>query len=120
MTSSTRDAAAAMKARIRLDLTAAMKARRAAETGVLRALLAALDNAEAVPVGQAHDRHVVRAFGDPSAETPRLLLNEADVRRLLQREAAEREDAAIELERLGELDDAQRLRREASLVERYL
>lgn len=120
MTSSVNDAAAAMKARIRADLTAAMKAHRASETSLLRALLAILDNAEAVPVGEARDGHVARAPGDPAVEAPRLVLSEPEVQRLLQREAAEREAAAIELARLDQVEDAERLRWETAQIARYL
>lgn len=114
------DAAVFTKARIRGDLTAAMKARRSAETSLLRAILAALDNAEAVPVGTAHDRYAVRMFGDPSVEAPRRVLSEADVRALLLRETADREMAAQEFEALGKQNEAERLRNEVSLIARYL
>lgn len=114
------DAAASVKARIRGDLTAAMKARRTAETSLLRAILAALDNAEAISVGTAHDRYQVRAFGDPSVEAPRRVLSEADVRNVLLREMADREAAAHEFEKLGRLDEAERLRNEVSLIARYV
>ena len=62
------DAATFLRTTIRSDLTAAMKARQNAETSLLRGLLAALDNAEAVSIGTAHDRYKVRMFGDPSVE----------------------------------------------------
>jgi hypothetical protein len=114
------DAITVTKTRIRGDLTAAMKARRSAETSLLRALLAALDNAEAVPVGTAHDRYQVRTFGDSSVEVPRRVLSEADVHDLLLRETAERDAAAREFEELGQQNEANRLRNEVSLIARYL
>jgi uncharacterized protein YqeY len=114
------DAAISMKARIRRDLTAAMKARRAAETRLLRVLLAALDNAEAVSIGAGHDRYTVRAFGDPSVETPRRVLSDADVQDLLVRERADRDIAAIEFDTLNRRDEADRMRNEAALIARYL
>ncbi|HVU20239.1 MAG TPA: hypothetical protein VHE09_05865 [Rhizomicrobium sp.] len=113
------DAATLLKSRIRADLTAAMKARDNAETRLLRALLAALDNAEAVSVGAAHDRYQVRMFGDASVEVPRRVLSEADVRDLLLRETAERGAAARSFERLGQQNEAERLRNEIALIGRY-
>ena len=114
------DAATFIKTRIRSDLTAAMKARRTAETSLLRAILAALDNAEAISVGTAHDRYQVRAFGDPSVEASRRVLSEADIRNVLLRETADREAAAREFEKLGRLDEAERLQNEAPLIARYI
>jgi uncharacterized protein YqeY len=114
------DAATFTKNRIRGDLTAAMKARRNAETSLLRGILAALDNAEAVSVGTAHDRYKVRMFGDPSVEMPRRALSEADVHNLLLHEAAEREAAGREFEKLSMQEEAARLRNEISLIARYL
>lgn len=112
--------AEAMKARLRGDLKAAMQANRALETGVLRGLIAALDNAEAVPVGDAHDRYAAKMFGDGSAETPRRDLNEADVQALLEREVATRLDAAQDVEGLGQDEWAAKLREEAAIAMRYV
>jgi uncharacterized protein YqeY len=114
------DPAAAMKARLREDLNQAVKARSPFDMSVLRSLIAALDNAEAVPVGEAHDRYVVHHFGDRSAEAPRLTLTEAEIRSLFEREAATRLEAAQELEGLGKDEWAATLREEAALVMRYL
>ena len=113
------DAATVLKTRIRADLTAAMKRRANDETRLLRALLAALDNAEAVSVGTAHDRYQVRMFGDSSVEVPRRVLSEADIRDLLSRETAERDAAAQEFERLNQQSEADRLRNEITLIARY-
>lgn len=113
-------AADTLKARIRSDLTSAMKARDSAQASLLRVLLAALDNAEAVPIGTAHERYQERAFGDPSAEVPRLVLSVEDVTALVAREQAEREAAAADFERLGRPNDAARLQQEAGWIARYL
>ncbi len=112
--------AAAMKARLRTDLKAAMQARRQLEIDVLRGLIAALDNAEAVPVGDAHEKYQARMFGDPGAEAPRRELSDFDVRAVLEREAATRLDAAQEVEDLGQGDWALKLREEAAIVARYV
>jgi len=114
------DAGTAVKAKIRQDLLAAAKARRTDETRLLRVLLAALDNAEAVPVGDAHERYRVRLFGDPSVEAPRRVLGESEVRELLLREQAERIAAAQQFDGLGRSEEATRLRGEAALIGRYL
>ncbi len=97
-----------------------MRDRRAAEVSLLRVLIAALDNAEAVPVGEVHQKYVVLAFGDGSAEVPRLELTANDVQAILAREQAERVAAADELERVGRSDVAQSRRDEAGLIARYL
>ncbi len=66
--------ATALKQRLREDLKAAMQAKAADEVRVLRALIAALDNAEAVPPETGP--YVPRAFGDATAERPRRQLDE--------------------------------------------
>jgi uncharacterized protein YqeY len=114
------DPAEALKARIREDLKSAMQRRNALETGVLRGLIAALDNAQAIPVGDAHDKYEAKMFGDPGAEVPRRELSEADVRAVLEREAATRLDAAQEVEGLGQDEWAAKLREEAAIVARYV
>jgi hypothetical protein len=86
---------------------------------VLRALVAAIDDAQAVPPGEQHARYVVHAFGDRSAEVPRLRLTEEDVRRLLAHEAAARTSAAAEMERLGQNDRAKELHKETAVIASY-
>lgn len=116
----TSDPAKAMKDRLRADLRAAMKARVAGEAAVIRALVAALDNAEAPPIGKASDGGLGHAFASGDAEVERLLLGEADVRRVLLAEIAEREAAAAEMQRLGQSDRAAALRSEIAVARRYL
>ncbi len=108
-----------LKARIRADLTSALKVRDSAQASLLRVLLAALDNAEAVPIGAAHARYQERAFGDPSVEVPRMILSAEAVAGIIAKEQAEREAVAADFERLGRPDDAVRLRQEASWVAQY-
>lgn len=112
--------AEAMKRRLREDLKAAMQARRTAEVKLLRVLVAALDNAEAVPTGDDRTGYVVMAFGDPGAEVPRKMLGVDEVRGLLERERAERWTAAAELVAVGQDAAAQAMLDEAELVGRYL
>jgi uncharacterized protein YqeY len=114
------DAAETLKARLRADLKQAMRARASLEVGVVRALIAALDNAQAVPIGDAHQRYVVHAFGDGATEVPRLVLDAARVEGLLGDELAGRLQAADQIEGLGRAERAAELRAEAAIVARYL
>lgn len=114
------DAAKALKDRLRTDLRAAMKAGATGETGVLRALVAALDNAEAPPIRQSPDAALGHAFGSGAAEVERLLLGKDAVRRVLLAEIAERETAAAEMRRVGRADRATVLDAEIAVAKRYL
>lgn len=84
---------------------------------LIRALIAALDNAEAppAPAGQVHYH-----FGNRPTEIERLLLSASDVRHVLLVEIEQHERAAAEMERLGKLDRAEALRAGALLAKRYL
>lgn len=111
------DAATLMKQRLRADLRAAMKDKRSGEAKLIRALVAAIDNAEAPPAiagTVAHD------FRGGSAEVERLALGPSAVRDAILAEINERERAAAELERLGRTDRAEPLRAEARMAGRYL
>ncbi len=59
-------------------------------------------------------------FHSGSAEILRLGLGEADIRDLLVGEIGEREQAALEFDRLGLEDQAEAMRAEALIVRRYL
>lgn len=114
------DAGREMKSRLRTDLREAMKGGRAIEAALIRALAAAIDNAEAPPLEgdrKASDQH---RFHDGSAEIDRLHLDSDTVRRVLAAEVQERETAATEMARLGRPDRAEALRAEALLARRYL
>jgi uncharacterized protein YqeY len=84
---------------------------------LLRTLIAALDNAEAVAVEQRG--YVARKFGDPSGEVQRLELDDEEIGQLLAIEIAARFEAAADYERHGQAAKAQRLRDEAELIRRY-
>ncbi|MBB2157927.1 hypothetical protein HLH33_16740 [Gluconacetobacter diazotrophicus] len=109
-----------LTARLRVDLKAAMRGRCLAEVKVLRGLIAAIDDAQAVPVGSLHETYVVRAFGDPSVEVPRRDLGVEDLRRLLESESAARFAAAEEYRAAGHHDRAEELTAAAKIVGRYL
>lgn len=116
----TEDAGAWMKARLRADLVAALKGGRKSETALLRGLIAAIDNAEAVPLSTDQGSVMPRAFQDGSAEVERALLGAAQVRDILIREIAARDQAAAEFARLGDAERAAVLRAEAAAARRYL
>jgi hypothetical protein len=114
------DAGRDMKARLRADLRTAMKDRRTIEAKVIRALVAAIDNAEAPPTHAGQTALVHHHFRSGSAEVERLLLSRSHVRHVLLAEIHERERAAAELERLEKMDRAEALRAEALLAKRYI
>lgn len=109
-----------LKQRLRADLKAAMQARASDEVRLLRTLIAALDNAEAVPGGGLVDKYVPRSFGDPSGEVARLALDDAAVGRVLASEIETRLAAADDYDQHGKAEEARRLRNEADLVARYV
>ncbi len=114
------DASNDRKNRIRVDLRAAMKDQRMSEVKVLRALVSALDNAEAPPAQTEGAAPLPVDFHSGSAEVERLLLSSSQVNDLLLAEIQEREYAAVELERVGRADRAEALRAEVQIVRRYL
>ncbi|GGP85466.1 GatB/YqeY domain-containing protein [Saccharothrix coeruleofusca] len=115
-----------MRASLRDDLKAALKTRDRVAISALRSALAAIENAEAVPVDQppvaaAGSEHVAgAAAGLGAAEAERRHLTDADLRSIVEREVGERSAAALEYQRLGRDDEAARLRAEAEVLNRYL
>lgn len=109
--------AAALRARLSEDLKAAMQARASGEVRLLRALAAAIDNAEAVEAGNVSA--LPSAFGEGRNEVARRELGPAEIAALLERERDERLAAAADYARLGQEAEAERLTEEAALVERY-
>jgi uncharacterized protein YqeY len=109
-----------LQSRLRADLKTAMRERAATEMRVLRALLAAIDNAQAVPVGDRHDTYVPHAFGDAGVEIARLDLSADALEALLQRERQERIGTAEQMTALGQSDRARGLQEESAIVGRYL
>ncbi|MBI2742227.1 MAG: hypothetical protein HYX38_37520 [Rhodospirillales bacterium] len=114
------DAGRDMKARLRADLRKAMKDMRTIETKVVRALVAAIDNAEAPPVEADDATSGHHDFLTGSAEVERQPLSRSRVRHILLTEVQERERAAAELERLEKMDRAEALRAEALIARRYI
>lgn len=114
------DHAVKMKARMRLDLVAAIKARRLDETAVLRSLLAAIDNAEAPEIHSGLVLEPSPISPRPSAEVERLLLAGAELREVLLQEIRDREQAAAEMAGMGCKERGDALLRQARIARRYI
>jgi len=110
--------ATALKEQLRADLKAAMRDKQAGRTRVLRQLIAALDNAEAVPL-QGSPGHSRPAPGDPSCEVARLRLDAAAVAGVLTEEVAARRTAAADYRQGGRNEEADALMAEIELIDRY-
>jgi uncharacterized protein YqeY len=108
--------ASALKERLRADLKAAMRERRPEEVAVIRTLLAAVDNAEAVSMEGFEERLRQR---ETIGEVGRRELDPAALEKVLASEAKARLAAAEDYERYGRAEDAARVRWEAELIARY-
>ncbi|MFJ5679423.1 hypothetical protein [Streptomyces sp. NPDC093097] len=100
-----------------------MRARDKAAVSALRAALAVLDNAEAVPVEEAVHRAAAleqSPVGAGATEAARRELSERGVVALVRAEAAERLDAAAQLTAPAYAERAARLRAEAAVLRRFL
>jgi hypothetical protein len=91
------DAGRDMKARLRDDLRATMKAGRPEEARPLRTLVAAIDNTEAPSVQAGRSMPGEHRFMEGTAEVARLCLGPAQLRAILLAEIPEREAAAAEM-----------------------
>jgi uncharacterized protein YqeY len=109
--------ATALKVRLRADLKAAMQAKASDEVRLLRMLIAALDNAEAV--AEPPKTFGSRAFGDPSGEVARREIDAPALEGLLLAEIDARLAAAEDYNRHQQAAEAARLRKEAELIARY-
>jgi uncharacterized protein YqeY len=114
------NAATEMKQRLRIDLAMAMKQRRVTDTAIIRNLIAALDNAEAMPLPTESASLVQHDFHAGSAEVERLALSADHVQRVILDEIAAREHAAAEFDRLSQPARAAALREEIVVARRYL
>lgn len=99
------------------DLEQAMKDRDASRVAVLRATLGALANAEAV---EAAPGPISLTAAAGTTEVERRELTEENVRQIIERERDELVAAADERAGLGLPDDADELRRRASILGSYL
>ncbi|WP_371797441.1 hypothetical protein [Streptomyces sp. NBC_01718] len=100
-----------------------MRARDNATVSALRATLAALDNAEAVPVDEADLRGLAleqSPVGVGTTEAARRELSERSVVDVVRAEASERLKVAAQLTAPSHADRAARLRTEAAVLLRFL
>ena len=115
-----------MTVRLRAALTAALRAADSTATAALRSALAAIANAEAVPVTDgrtalASSQHIAgAAVGPAAAEAARRVLSEAQIEQIVAGEIADRQSAAVQYDELGRPDRAQRLRQEAAVLSSLL
>jgi uncharacterized protein YqeY len=117
--------AADLRDRLRGALKGVLSARDRTAVTALRSAIAALDNAEAVPV--ARDRAVMAggtiagaAAGVGATEVPRRRLSDGEARAIVEGQVRERQVAADEYDRLGRPESAERLRREADVLANHL
>ncbi|MEW2579421.1 hypothetical protein [Streptomyces syringium] len=100
-----------------------MRARDKVAVSALRSTLAALDNAESVPVDEAALRGVAlehAPVGAGATEAPRRELSERAVVDVVRAEVGERLEAAARLTASAHADRAERLRAEAAVLLRFL
>jgi uncharacterized protein YqeY len=112
-----------LRVRMRQALPEAMRARDKVAVSALRATLAALDNAEAVPVDEAGLRGVAveqSPIGVGAAEAARRELSERSVADIVRAEATERLETAAQLTAPAHAGRAARLRAEAAVLLRFL
>ncbi|MFI7501642.1 hypothetical protein ACIBVL_24690 [Streptomyces sp. NPDC049687] len=100
-----------------------MRARDKAAVSALRATLAALDNAEAVPLDETELRGMAleqSPVGVGATEAARRELSERGVVDVVRAEVAERLEAAARLTAPAHADRAARLRAEAAVLLRFV
>lgn len=116
-------AADELRDRLRHDLRAAMKSRDPETVSALRALIAAVDNAEAVQPGSPPLSAGAIAHSSPgigSAEVPRRELSAADLGDIVRDLVTEHHSQAVQYRALHQDDAAGRLDRAAAVLRTYL
>jgi uncharacterized protein len=119
-----------VRARLQMALRAAMKARDTVAVSALRSALAAIANAEAIPVPTApaslpptapatdvHQYVAGSTAGLAAAEAERREVTEEDAAGIVQAEVTERQVAARQYQAAGHADRAGRLLREAQVIQ---
>ena len=121
------DAAQAFRAALRHGLVTALKARDTDALAALRTAIAAIDNAEAVPVPvpdtsrPATGVHIAGSRSGPgSTEAARRQLSASELRDILAGQITEHTREADRYDALGQADAAERLRRQARTLTAYL
>jgi uncharacterized protein len=115
-----------LRARLTDDLRAAMKTRDGPRVSVLRSLIAALDNASAIPIDDPQAAALKlspessgRQLEGQSREVPRRVLSQDDLLQVFAVEMAERRNAALALEKHGCYEEATVVRGELEIIEGY-
>ena len=106
------DAAEVMRQKLQTDLRAAIKGRQALDVSVLRGLIAAIDNAGAVPLTAKSE--------PPQHEVERRHLDSGEVQAILRREYETHQAAANEFARLGRSVESEQANFAMAVVSRYL
>lgn len=99
---------------LHIDLLVARKARDQLTTTTLQTILSAIDNAGAVPVPEN-----INVIGTGSTEAPRRVLSMRDIRKLIQYEIIEIQDAVKELSDT-EISYVGELNNRIAILENYL
>lgn len=112
-----------LRAALRDRLNAAMRVRDRQTMGAIRSVLAALENAEAVPVEErgtaeaTSDQVAGTAAGLGAGEAHRRVLSPDEERALIEREIAELRASSAELAAVGHPERSAELLRAAEIVE---
>ncbi|WP_240772321.1 hypothetical protein [Nocardia sp. CS682] len=106
-----------LRTRLRAALSVAMKSRDRQAITALRSTLGAIDNAEAVDVGE-HRAGAVEgsAVGLGVTEVARRELTEGDIEQIVRAEITERRTVAEEYDGLGHAEQAEELRVQAKAL----
>lgn len=108
--------------RLSASLPAAMRARDPVAVAALRSAIAALGNAEAVPVDSVPPAGALEqaGVGAGAADAPRRELDEAEAHAVVRAEVTSRHEAADRLAGHGRHAEADRLRAEAQVLRTHL
>lgn len=111
-----------LRDRLRAAVPAAMKSRDRRAVFALRSALAAIENAEAVELGESVRTGAIEAapIGVGATEAARRTLSEADIAAIVQTEIAERRAAAAAYEAGGQAERAAELVAEADALAAHL
>lgn len=114
-----------LRTRLRAGLTDAMRAGDRAAVSVLRVALAAIDNAEAVPPGDAPSPPGDGSFagstrGLGAGEGERRSLDDAEIAAIVATEIEQLLAGAAEYEDIGRGDAATELRQQAAVLDAFL
>ncbi|MGH3164569.1 MAG: hypothetical protein ACRDN0_01585 [Trebonia sp.] len=121
----TSDDAQGLRAALRAGLATALKARDRDALAALRTAIAAIDNAEAVPVPDTGEpvtsAHIAGARSGPgSAEAARRRLTAGELHDILRGQIAEQTSEADRYDALGQSAAGERLRRQSRTLAAYL